>query len=93
MAWQIFASDPGNALAFTPSLLVPPLTDIRDSSCGVNQDVIECPADSRRWYSADGVDDIGKGFDNEHRCVTLAKIGWYLPWTTYGFTPWPAPIP
>jgi hypothetical protein len=82
-----------NFYSLTPTLLVPPLTDVRDVSCGSNEDVLEVPADSRRWYSAAGVDDIGKGFDNEHRCVTMAKVGWFTPWTTYGFTAWPAPIP
>jgi len=77
----------------TPILLVPPLSDLRDISCMDHMDVVEVPAGSRRWYGVSLVDDIGKGFANEHRCATLFKVGWYNPWDTYGFTPWPAPIP
>jgi hypothetical protein len=93
MAWQSGNSNPDSYTGFTPVLLIPPGTDVRDHSCGVPGDVVEVPADSRRWYYAEGVDDIGKNFDNEHRCVTLYKVGWYEPWLSYGFTAWPAPIP
>lgn len=93
-AWQIFGSaDQDLFLAFTPTLLVPALTDIRDASCGGQSDVIECPAGSGRWYQAVGVDDIGKGFANEHRCVTLSKVGWLEPFLSAGLGPWPTPIP
>lgn len=94
MGWQEFESGTTNAfLALTPSLLVPAGTDVRDASCGGDTDVIECPAGTGRWYQASGVDDIGKGFPNEHRCVTLIKVGWLPAFVAAGLGPWPAPIP
>lgn len=66
-------------------LLVPKETDIRDfyTTPGNNPDVIECPPGSGRKYIAYFVDDVAKGFANEHRFVILQK---------YGFS-WPIPIP
>jgi hypothetical protein len=87
------AGETGDQGGLSPALLLPPLTDIRDNSCGTRSDVVECPADTRRWYNVSAVDDIGKGFDNEHRVATLQKGGWFGDWVTFGFTPWPAPIP
>ncbi len=93
-AWQEFDIGITNAyLALTPSLLCPALTDIRDISCGGQTDVVEVPAGSGRWYTCCGVDDIGKGFPNEHRCVTLGKVGWDPAWIAAGLSPWPTPIP
>jgi hypothetical protein len=77
-------------------LLVPALTDIRDLSCGTTggPDFIQVPAGSGRWYFANGVDDVAKGFANEYRLVTLAKI-----WEgadgggSYVGANWPVPIP
>lgn len=89
----IGAQESGDQGGLTPSLLVPALTDIRDNSCGTRADVVEVPADTRRWYNVSSVDDVGKGFPNEFRVATLAKGGWFGDWVTYGFTPWPAPIP
>lgn len=77
----------------TPTLLCPAGTDIRDRSCGGNEDVLEVPAGSGRWYAASAVDDIGKGFANEHRAVTLLKVGWFAPWLGFGLSAWPTPIP
>jgi len=83
----------GGGNAFTPTLLVPAGTDVRDSSCGGEMDIIEVPAGSGRWYMAIGVDDIGKGFANEHRCVALEKT-WGFAGNGSGLTlPWPTPIP
>jgi hypothetical protein len=79
--------------ALTPSLLLPALTDIRDSSCGGEMDIVEVPAGTGRWYLVAGVDDIGKGFANEHRVATLFKT-WGFPGNGSGLTaPWPTPIP
>lgn len=75
------------------SLLVPPLVDIRDLSCAAVEDVIECPAGSGRWYQVGSVDDIGKGFPNEHRCAILFKISEALLGAPYTGLMWPAPIP
>lgn len=64
----------------------PALTDIRDVYTGTfNQpDVVEIPAGSGRYYQVQMVDDIGKGFANEHRFCTLLKATYAL---------WPIPIP
>ena len=74
-------------------LLLPALTDIRDQSQGFS-DLVECPSGSGRWYVVTGVDDFGKGFDNEHRVALITKIwgeagldNWDLP------ARWPTPMP
>lgn len=58
------------------SLLLPPLTDVRGNTDALDQDIVECPAGSGRFYIAVLVDDIGKGFPNEHRCALLV---WQQP--------------
>lgn len=63
-------------------LLVPPLTDVRDGAGPPSGDTVEVPAGSGRLYKVLYVDDLGKGFANEHRVAFIAKI-----W------PWPVPIP
>jgi len=63
-------------------ILLPPLTDIRDGFCPGGSDVVEVPAGSGRTYTVDMVDDLGKGFANEHRFAMLCKSG-----------TWPEPIP
>jgi len=63
-------------------LMVPKLTDIRDHFCASDTDTVEVPAGSGRFYNVATVDDIGKGFQNEHRCCTILKTG-----------VWPQPIP
>ncbi len=66
----------------TMTLLVPALSDIRGPQNAELEDNVECPAGSGRFYSVAFVDDIGKGFDNEHRCAVLEQSA-----------PWPTPIP
>jgi len=83
---------PNTGEGFTASLLLPPLTDVRDGSCSNEPDIIEVPQGSGRYYVALLVDDIGKGFPNEHRFVSLYKT-WPFPgnpWTAAPF--WPTPI-
>lgn len=67
-------------------LLLPPGTDIRDTYCTpINApDVVEVPAGSGCHYQVMWVNDIGKGFANEHRYATLAKTAAIA---------WPVPIP
>lgn len=73
----------GLGVVFTAeTLLLPPLVDVRDGSCPSGPDVVEVPAGSGRFYDVATVDDIGKGFANEHRAAVLTKHG-----------PWPQPIP
>jgi len=67
-------------------VLLPPLTDIRDAFSPPinNRDWIEVPAGTGRYYTVIYVDDIGKGFPNEHRFAILHKMT---------AIPWPVPIP
>lgn len=69
------------------ALLLPALTDIRGPLNASGFDGVECPAGSGRWYIVSGVEDIGKGFANEHRCATLRPSG------GPGGVLWPTPIP
>lgn len=52
-------------------LLMPKLVDVRAAWNGVQADVVEVPAGSRRAYFVFAVDDVGKGFSNEYRLVWL----------------------
>jgi len=79
----------GNAGWTVSTLLLPALTDVRYSESGNNLpgniidfDLVECPAGSGRCYQVDWVEDLGKGFSNEHRLAALFQI-----------PPWPQPIP
>lgn len=74
--------NPTDGLAAGNYLLVPKLTDIRDASTPSNSDYVEVPAGSGRFYQVLNVDDIAKGFTNEHRYVIITKL-----------LPWPQPIP
>lgn len=60
-------------------LLVPARTDIRGFQSATGSDVAEVPAGSGRFYVCDFVDDIGRGFLNEHRFALLQQS---LPWPT-----------
>lgn len=66
----------------TMTLLVPAGSDVRGPQNPEGADNVECPAGSGRFYTVGFVDDIGKGFDNEHRAATLLQL-----------PPWPTPIP
>lgn len=63
-------------------LLCPKGTDIRDVFSAPFADYLEIPTGTGRWYIVDLVDDMGKGFDNEHRAVWCHKA-----------LIWPAPVP
>lgn len=72
-------------------LLLPPLTDIRATWNSVAADLVEVPAGSKRFYHVAWVDDIGKGFANEHR---MGILGYFLQGnTTLTGGPFPAPVP
>jgi len=65
------------------SLLVPALTDLRGfQSVGAAFEVVECPAGSGRFYWCSSVDDIGKGYSNEHRSGLLVAVpgSWTPPY-------------
>lgn len=66
------------------SLLLPALTDVRSfQTVSGFADAVEVPAGSHRWYWVFSVDDIGKGYPNEHRSAGLLFIQ----------ASWPEPIP
>jgi hypothetical protein len=75
-------------------LLLPKLTDIRPAIASNNtEDLVEVPAGSKRFYEVQQVDDIGKGFLNEHRFATLLWTGGTQSFTDTGPIPVPVPIP
>lgn len=67
------------------TLLLPPGVDIRSSAQSASSSWVEVPAGSLRYYATYGVDDVGKGFSNEHRAAIL------YPVSTFGV--WPTPYP
>jgi hypothetical protein len=73
------------------TLLLPPLTDIimRDAVGGGVGDCVEVPAGSGRFYAVLDVDDIGKGFVNEHRAAVIVMLT--SAWQTETANPWAAP--
>lgn len=103
LVWPITANAAANVANFTLtqqtiSLLLPKLTDVRGMEGGANAagDCIECPAGSGRYYVVLWVDDVGKGFFNEHReAVMIHTTANFLtvfgnPWNAL---PWPVPYP
>jgi hypothetical protein len=79
-SYQGLHNNVGDDLLMT--LLLPVGTDVRSPACPSGADTVEVPAGSGRFYTAIGVDDIGKGFSNEHRAAVLRTRA-----------PWPQPIP
>lgn len=66
--------------------LFPAGTDLRTINVGAAADsVIEIPAGSGRFYYSVIVEDVAKGFANEHRAAYLVQ--------TPDFGAWPFPIP
>lgn len=63
------------------SLLLSKGTDIRGpQQPGQVLDLVECPADTGRYYWVYFVDDIGKGYANEHReAGIIALAGTWTP--------------
>jgi hypothetical protein len=74
-------------------LLLPALTDIRSYFLTGQTDVVEVPSGSGRWYGVEWVDDVGKGFDNEHRAAGLLQISHFLDPVKYAGLSWPVPMP
>jgi len=67
-------------LVLTMNLLVPKGVDIRGPQDTVTADMVEVPEASGRWYAVAAVDDIGKGFANEHRTAAIfALAGSWVP--------------
>lgn len=70
-------------LQYVMSLLLPPLVDIRGPQDTTNMiDAVEVPQGSGRWYQVIAVDDVGKGFANEHRSAALFAFpgSWVAPY-------------
>lgn len=72
----------GEEGVFVMTLLLPHNTDIRSHVTASGNDTLEVPAGTGRFYDVVDVDDIGKGFPNEHRAAVISQGG-----------NWPAPIP
>jgi hypothetical protein len=72
-------------------LLLPALTDIRSLWNGTNQDLVEVPAGSKRFYTVTQVDDVAKGFPNEYRLAMMLYLINGDPNLAGG--PYPAPVP
>lgn len=75
-----------SSLGALMTLLVPAGSDVRSAVCASGHDWVEVPAGSGRRYAVFGVDDVGKGFANEHRAVLLQPV-------VLGGVFWPVPIP
>lgn len=79
-------------------LLLPAGTDVRDNSgfggSAASADIVEVPAGTGRFYLVSSVDDIGKGFANEHRCALITKAFADVGGTgTFPGVLWPQPMP
>jgi len=92
---QVRVTDVGNTESYggQATLLLPALTDVRDGSVG-QQDYVQIPAGSGRWYVVMLVEDVGKGFLNEYRTATIGKV-WQGVNGGLSFPGlfWPTPIP
>jgi hypothetical protein len=70
-------------VSYCMSLLLPLLTDIRTGlDSGGTYDIVEVPSGTGRYYIVGDVDDIGKGWPNEHRSANLIKVPsvWVAPY-------------
>jgi len=79
---------------YTPwmNVLLPALTDVRPGLHTEFGDSMEIPSGSGRWYGVFAVDDIGKGFDNEHRCAVVTQLSELAAQGLDGLR-WPLPMP
>lgn len=84
---------PDTSAGLTPTLLLPALVDIRDLGCASGYDLVEVPQGTGRWYFVMVVDDIGKGFANEHRYAQLQKAVDRNSTVDFPGAVWPTPIP
>lgn len=82
-----------NATNASMTLLLPPGTDIRAFPLYPVSDLVQVPGGSGRWYAVIFVDDIGKGFSNEHRAAVLAQISEHVNAALFAGLEWPVPMP
>jgi hypothetical protein len=59
----------------------------------VSGDLLEIPEDSGRWYGVVAVDDMSKGFENEHRVAIISQVGFAASPQLYPDLKWPVPMP
>lgn len=71
---EVRRTDVRQVLGASASALFPKQTDLRDFSVTSDVDVVEIPLHSGRYYWVAFVDDIAKGFVNEHRWAILPKV-------------------
>ena len=73
---------------FLHFLLLPAHTDIRADVFTGNNDIVEVPAGTGRYYTVSHVEDVGKGFPNEHRMAWVEQDH-----SGASGLPWPYPTP
>lgn len=86
--WEYTFFPPVLSQFFSPApmqLLMPPHFDVRGLECAGTgtPDTVEVPAGSGRFYACLYVDDIGKGYANEHRYAIITAF----------LNSWPTPVP
>lgn len=88
-----FAGDyiPGGSQV-TSQLLLPAGTDVRSQLLVPNYDIVEVPSGSSRWYLVAGVEDIGKGFANEHRVAMITQFSQLYDMVNWLGAVWPVPM-
>jgi len=91
--WNLNADAETGAGSPLMIILLPAGTDIRTYLFYGVEDYVECPSGSGRWYGVTAVDDIGKGFSNEHRAAWLTQISQWLDPVHYAGLDWPIPVP
>lgn len=83
----------GNGTNARVTLLLPAGTDVRSFPLNPVSDMVEVPKGTGRWYIVAFVDDIGKGFANEHRCAVLGQASQTVNATQFAGLVWPIPMP
>ena len=86
-------TESGNSLNASMTLLLNPGTDIRSRPLYPVADIVEVPSGTGRWYIVFFVDDLGKGFDNEHRGAELAQLSDQMGGGEFDGSQWPTPMP
>lgn len=68
--------------ALTMDLVLSAFSDIRGRENSIGQDCVEVPQGTGRYYHVLQVDDIGKGWPNEHRFAKITPVlgSWVAPY-------------
>lgn len=72
-------------------VMFPKNTDVRGRWNLVAPDLLEIPSGSKRFYLAQDVEDVGKGFPNEYRLAAAQYLA--NGNSTLAGGPYPAPVP